>query len=71
MKKLLILVALVVFVPSAASALSFADKMACRADAKKLCPGVTPGEGKILDCLAPQKDKLTDACRAVVEKNGG
>ncbi len=71
MKQFVVLVALAVLVPSAASAVSLADELACKADAEKLCPGMTPGEGKILECLAPQKEKLSDACRAVVEKHGG
>jgi len=43
---------------------------ACRADAEKLCPGVEHGGGRIFDCLAGQKEKLSDDCRKMVEKRG-
>jgi hypothetical protein len=40
---------------------------ACREDIQKLCSGVERGSGKIFDCLAGQKDKLSDGCRKRVE----
>jgi Cysteine rich repeat len=43
---------------------------ACRADAEKLCAGVEHGGGRILNCLAAQKDKLSDDCRKSVENRG-
>jgi hypothetical protein len=42
----------------------------CRADAEKLCAGVEHGGGRILNCLAGQKDKLSDDCRKMVESRG-
>lgn len=48
-----------------------AERAACMDDFKKLCPGVAPGGGRVLGCLSKQKDKLTEACRAVVQKHGG
>jgi hypothetical protein len=48
-----------------------AERAACRDDFQKLCPGVSPGGGRILGCLSKQKDKLSDACRKVVEKHSG
>jgi hypothetical protein len=66
MTRLLVLLALVL-VPSAASAFTMAEKVACKDDAQKFCSGIKPGEGRILECLAPNKDKLTDGCRKVVE----
>jgi hypothetical protein len=40
----------------------------CYFDAEKLCPGVQPGEGRILQCLSRQMDKqISDACRKAVE----
>jgi|tagenome__1003787_1003787.scaffolds.fasta_scaffold20656058_2 hypothetical protein len=46
------------------------QRAACQGDAKKLCVGVSPGGGRILECLAKQKDKLTDPCKAVVAAQG-
>jgi hypothetical protein len=46
------------------------QRAACQGDAKKLCAGVSPGGGRILDCLAKQKDKLGEACKAVVAAQG-
>jgi hypothetical protein len=69
MTRLLVLLALVL-VPSAASAFTMAEKVACKDDAQKFSSGIKPGEGRILECLAPNKDKLTDSCRKVVEANG-
>jgi hypothetical protein len=43
---------------------------ACRADAEKLCAGVERGGGRIINCLAGQKDKLSDECRQMVESRG-
>ena len=46
------------------------QQAACGADFRKLCPGVMLGGGRILDCLAKQKDKLSPACKKVVEDQG-
>jgi hypothetical protein len=43
------------------------NRGACRDDAQKLCAGVERGGGKIRECLAGQIDKLSDACRKMVE----
>jgi len=40
---------------------------ACREDVQKLCAGIERGGGRIRDCLASQKDKLSDDCRKRVE----
>ena len=47
-----------------------AQRAACQGDFKKLCPGVMPGGGRPLACLSKQKDKLTDACKKVIESQG-
>ena len=47
-----------------------AQRAACGADAKKLCAGTPLGGGRMLDCLAKQKDQLSDACKKVVEAQG-
>jgi hypothetical protein len=48
------------------------NRGACRTDAQKLCSGInrSAGRGAVLDCLAGQKDKLSDDCRKSVESRG-
>lgn len=46
------------------------NRGACRADAEKLCAGIEHGHGRVFDCLASQKDKLSDECRKMVESRG-
>ena len=41
---------------------------ACLKDAKALCPGVTPGGGKIRDCLKTNIKGLSDECKEVLVK---
>jgi hypothetical protein len=36
---------------------------ACEPDVQRYCPNVFPGGGRILSCLAGNKDRLTYACR--------
>ena len=46
------------------------NRGACRADAERLCAGIEHGHGRIIECLAGQKDKLSDDCRKMVESRG-
>lgn len=41
---------------------------ACKADIKKLCPGVKPGGGRIAECLKDKKDQMSDECKADLAK---
>jgi hypothetical protein len=43
------------------------NRGACRADAERLCAGIEHGHGRIHECLAGQKDKLSEDCRKMVE----
>jgi len=36
----------------------------CMDDAKKLCPGVKPGEGRIAACLKQHQDQVSSACKS-------
>jgi hypothetical protein len=38
----------------------------CQADVRRICPGVTPGQGRLRACLAERADKLSPACRAAL-----
>ncbi len=40
----------------------------CQKDADRLCGDVTPGEGRIINCLKAHGDKLSPACRANIQK---
>ena len=46
------------------------QRAVCQGDAKKLCAGVAPGGGRVLECLAKQKGSLSEPCKAVVEAQG-
>ncbi len=55
---------------TAALAQTAQERAACHDDAQKLCAGVMPGGGRILDCLAKQKDKASAACQKVLASHG-
>jgi hypothetical protein len=40
----------------------------CRADIKKFCHGVKPGEGRLIACLKANSSSLSSECAAVVAK---
>ena len=61
----LFLAAMLLLSPSMASA-ELAG--ACLSDAKKLCPGVVPGGGKIRECLKSHIKDLSDECKDVLVK---
>jgi hypothetical protein len=42
----------------------------CKSDLATLCPAVPPGEGKQLQCLRAQSEKLSPACKDVMVKSG-
>ena len=39
----------------------------CTADAARLCPGVKPGEGRVLACLRARGGELSAPCKLAVE----
>lgn len=47
---------------------SGAKHRVCRADARKFCQGVKPGEGRIIACLKENSSKLSPACAAKIAK---
>lgn len=52
-------------------ATAFADgakpRDACRADVKRLCDGVKPGEGRIKECFKARRDEISADCRAALK----
>lgn len=53
--------------PGAALAQTAAERQACEADFKKFCPGVEPGGGRVVQCLAEHLADLTPECQKVVQ----
>jgi hypothetical protein len=43
-----------------------AFRKACGKDAKKLCKGITPGEGRVLSCLKSREAELSPNCKALM-----
>jgi hypothetical protein len=41
-------------------------KKACGKDARKLCKGIAPGEGRVWSCLESRKADLSPACQALM-----
>ncbi len=41
----------------------------CRADVEKLCKGIQPGEGRIVNCLKQNEAQVSAACKARREKH--
>jgi hypothetical protein len=50
-----------------AQELTAEQRNACTGDFEKYCKGVVPGGGRIIACLAKESDKLTPACKKVLE----
>ena len=46
----------------------FVLRSACGADVRALCAGVTPGGGRIIQCLAVQSASLSPNCRSVLSR---
>jgi len=44
----------------------FVLRSACGGDVRALCPGVEPGGGRIIECLATQAASLSPACQSVL-----
>jgi hypothetical protein len=66
----LIVLFLIAFAPAPALAQTMAEKIACKDDVKAYCAGVQPGGGRVLDCLAPYKDKISEVCRKALDTHG-
>ena len=47
------------------------EQAACRSDAMKLCASFVGRPPEMNACLRSNKDKLSEACRKVVESRGG
>lgn len=55
--------------PAAAQTMpSQALRQACGGDVRKLCAGVKPGEGRIVQCLAAKPDQVSPACKSALQQ---
>jgi Cysteine rich repeat len=53
----------------AGSALAQSEALAlCKSDVARLCPGVQPGGGRILDCLKAHKMEMSVGCAQALQK---
>jgi len=50
-----------------AQELTAEQRNACMGDFEKYCRNVEPGGGRVIACLAKESDKLTPACKKVLE----
>ena len=39
----------------------------CEADAKRLCSGVTPGDGNLIDCLSRARTAVSQSCNVTLD----
>lgn len=43
-------------------------RQACGGEVQRLCPGIAPGGGRILQCLKARSADLSPACRSFIER---
>jgi Cysteine rich repeat len=60
------IVSLAVFLPAMAFAQSGPLQGACRNDVKALCATVTPGGGRIRECMKEHRAQLSEACKSAI-----
>jgi len=58
----------IVFLSLVASVTAEEVDKPCKADAKKLCKDVQPGEGRIAQCMKEHEKELSPACKANIKK---
>lgn len=61
--------------PSSAPPQRFGNRgammQACQADFANLCPGMTPGDGKLGSCIRANRAKLSSTCQAAMRDGLG
>ena len=45
-----------------------AVRAACETDVPKVCPGVQPGGGRIVQCLVQHQNEVSEACKQALTK---
>ena len=66
MIRLSIAVACLVFTAGLADAQPKAVRDACKADIASMCADITPGEGRLLECLRAHGDQVSEGCKAAM-----
>lgn len=56
--------------PAAMAAGTPEEQAACRPDVRRFCPRAGQDEMVVLGCLQQNREKLTKACRKVLESHG-
>jgi hypothetical protein len=52
--------------PALAQDFTAEQRAACKGDYETFCKGTIPGGGRVLACLSKQGDKLSAACKKIV-----
>jgi hypothetical protein len=52
--------------PALAQDFNAEQRAACKGDYETFCKGTIPGGGRVLACLDKQQDKLSAACKKIV-----
>ena len=62
---LVLVVGSIIFLARSASSETLIERLerGCRIEIQDYCQSVTPGEGRVLLCLAAHEDKIADACK--------
>ena len=45
-----------------------AVRAACETDVPKVCPGIQPGGGRIIQCLVQHQNEVSEACKQALAK---
>jgi hypothetical protein len=53
--------------PALAQDFTAEQRAACKGDYETFCKGTMPGGGRVLACLSKNGDKLSPACKKVVD----
>ncbi len=53
--------------PALAQEITPAERAACKSDYESYCRGTFPGGGRIIKCLAGHYEKLSPACKKIVD----
>ena len=48
-----------------------AVRAACEGDVPKVCPGVQPGGGRIVQCLVQHQNEVSEACKQALKARQG